>query len=94
MPRFPPFDDDNPIGVCTKILNGKITFPQNFDAATKDIVRSLCHEDVNQRLGCGRNGFRDIKVICASLFSLRGRLLIFAEFRTTSFLRRSIGIWL
>jgi serine/threonine protein kinase len=57
---YPPFDDDNPIGVCSKILNGDVTFPDFLDDDTVSIIRGLLTEDLTQRLGCMEGKFRDL----------------------------------
>jgi len=58
---YPPFDDDNPIGVCTKILNGDAVYPDYFDGDTHDIIRGLLTDDLQHRLGCRPRRCDDIK---------------------------------
>jgi serum/glucocorticoid-regulated kinase 2 len=36
--------------IYLKIMKVKISFPRSFDADSKDLVQSLCHADVEQRL--------------------------------------------
>lgn len=59
--RYPPFFDDNPLGIYEKILAGKLQFPSHFDAAAKDLIRKLLTADRTKRLGNLKNGAEDIK---------------------------------
>lgn len=36
---YPPFFDDNPLGIYEKILNGKFGFPSHIDYVAKDLIR-------------------------------------------------------
>lgn len=58
---FPPFYDENAVGIYEKILAGKIDFPKHFDPNAKDLVRKLLTADRTKRFGCLKNGADDIK---------------------------------
>ena len=49
--RYPPFYDNEPIGIYRKIINGVIEFPRFFDVKSKDVIRKLLNPDLNLRLG-------------------------------------------
>ena len=51
MRSYPPFYDNEPIGIYKKILAGIIEFPRFFDLKAKDIIRKLLNPDLNYRLG-------------------------------------------
>jgi len=53
---YPPFYDNEPIGIYKKILSGMIEFPKFFDVKAKDVIRKLLNPDVNLRLGVDSNG--------------------------------------
>lgn len=48
---YPPFYDNEPIGIYRKIINGVIEFPRFFDVKSKDIIRKLLNPDISLRLG-------------------------------------------
>lgn len=58
---YPPFYDENPFGIYTKILAGRIQFPRHFDPAAKDLVSRLLTADRTKRFGCLKDGAEDIK---------------------------------
>lgn len=58
---YPPFYDDNPLGIYEKILEGVLQFPSDFDPAAKDLVKRLLTADRSKRLGTLRGGSEDIK---------------------------------
>lgn len=48
---YPPFYDNEPIGIYKKILSGMIEFPRHFDVKAKDVIRKLLNPDLNYRIG-------------------------------------------
>jgi len=58
---YPPFVDEDPMGIYQKILSGKIVFPKLFDKYAKDLVKKLLTADLGKRYGNLKNGFDDIK---------------------------------
>lgn len=50
-PRFPPFYDENPIGIYQKILAGRLDIPRHVDSKAKDIIKRLLAIDRTSRLG-------------------------------------------
>lgn len=49
--RFPPFYDENPIGIYQKILAGRLDIPRHVDSKAKDIIKRLLTIDRTSRLG-------------------------------------------
>ncbi|KAF8820628.1 AGC kinase [Cardiosporidium cionae] len=58
---YPPFFDEDPMGVYHKILNGKIVFPAFFPKYAKLLVRRFLSADLSKRYGNLRNGIDDIR---------------------------------
>ncbi|XP_026190945.1 cAMP-dependent protein kinase catalytic subunit alpha [Cyclospora cayetanensis] len=58
---YPPFLDDDPLGIYQKILCGKYVFPKFFDKDAKLLVRKLLQADLSKRWGNLKDGVRDIK---------------------------------
>ena len=58
---YPPFYDDDPLGIYQKILDGKIKFPWHFDRHSKDLVKKLLTADLTKRLGNLKGGAEDLK---------------------------------
>eukprot|EP00747_Dinoflagellata_sp_TGD_P211378 gnl/TRDRNA2_/TRDRNA2_84607_c0_seq3.p1 gnl/TRDRNA2_/TRDRNA2_84607_c0~~gnl/TRDRNA2_/TRDRNA2_84607_c0_seq3.p1 ORF type:complete len:321 (+),score=77.80 gnl/TRDRNA2_/TRDRNA2_84607_c0_seq3:123-1085(+) len=58
---YPPFVDEDPMGIYQKILSGKIVFPKLFDKHAKDLVKKLLTADLGKRYGNLKNGSDDIK---------------------------------
>lgn len=58
---YPPFLDDDPLGIYQKILGGKFVFPKFFDKDAKLLVRKLLQADLSKRWGNLKDGVRDIK---------------------------------
>lgn len=58
---FPPFVDEDPMGIYQKILSGKITFPKSFDKNAKGLVKKLLTADLGKRYGNLKSGVDDIK---------------------------------
>jgi len=58
---YPPFVDEDPMGIYQKILSGKIVFPKFFDKNAKVLVKKLLTADLGKRFGNLKNGVDDIK---------------------------------
>lgn len=58
---YPPFFDDNPLGIYEKILNGKFGFPPHIDFVAKDLIKRLLTADLSKRLGNLHDGADGIK---------------------------------
>lgn len=61
MTGNPPWVADDPLQIYQKILGGKLKFPWGFDKAGKDLVKRLLDPDITRRLGCMKNGVKDIQ---------------------------------
>ena len=48
---YPPFYDNEPIGIYKKILAGIIEFPRFFELRAKDVIRKLLNPEIKLRLG-------------------------------------------
>jgi protein kinase X len=48
---YPPFYDEDPLGIYQHILEGKIKFPWHFDRHSKDLIKRLLTADLTKRLG-------------------------------------------
>jgi len=58
---YPPFYDEDPLGIYQKILEGKIKFPWHFDRHSKDLIKKLLTADLTKRLGNLKKGAEDVK---------------------------------
>lgn len=58
---YPPFYDEDPLGIYQKILEGKIKFPWHFDRHSKDLCKKLLTADLTKRLGNLKGQAEDIK---------------------------------
>jgi len=58
---YPPFVDEDPMGIYQKILSGKIVFPKMFDKNAKGLVKKLLTADLGKRYGNLKCGVEDIK---------------------------------
>jgi len=58
---YPPFYDEDPLGISQKILEGKIKFPWHFDRHSKDLIKKLLTADLTKRLGNLKAGAEDVK---------------------------------
>eukprot|EP00933_Yihiella_yeosuensis_P027214 TRINITY_DN21107_c0_g1_i2.p1 TRINITY_DN21107_c0_g1~~TRINITY_DN21107_c0_g1_i2.p1 ORF type:complete len:359 (-),score=64.05 TRINITY_DN21107_c0_g1_i2:51-1046(-) len=58
---YPPFVDEDPMGIYQKILAGKIAFPKLFHKEAKSLVKKLLQADLGKRYGNLKNGADDIK---------------------------------
>lgn len=51
---YPPFYDDNPLGIYQKIMDGYYEFPPHVEPKARDLVKSFLCADRNVRLGFPR----------------------------------------
>jgi len=58
---YPPFVDEDPMGIYQKILSGKIVFPKLFDKNAKSLVKKLLTAELSKRFGNLKQGVEDIK---------------------------------
>ncbi|CAM9103226.1 unnamed protein product [Discosporangium mesarthrocarpum] len=58
---YPPFYDENPIGIYQKIIAGRLDPPRHLDAKAKDIIKKLLTIDRTKRLGCVKGGSKMVK---------------------------------
>ncbi|XP_063682792.1 cAMP-dependent protein kinase catalytic subunit PRKX-like isoform X1 [Bolinopsis microptera] len=58
---YPPFYDENPLGIYEKILAGHAEFPRFVDPTSKSLIRSLLTVDRTRRLGTMKDGSADVK---------------------------------
>ena len=58
---YPPFYDDNPLGIYQKIMDGYYEFPPHVEPKARDLIKSFLCADRNVRLGCTKNGPDDVK---------------------------------
>eukprot|EP00904_Undaria_pinnatifida_P006548 jgi/Undpi1/3022/HiC_scaffold_14.g06399.m1 len=58
---YPPFYDENPIGIYQKILAGKLDIPRHVDAKARDMIKRFLTIDRTNRLGCMKGGSRSVK---------------------------------
>jgi len=57
---YPPFVDEDPMGIYQKILAGKVYFPKYFDKNAKALVKKLLTADLSKRYGNLKDGPMDI----------------------------------
>jgi len=53
---YPPFYDNEPVGIYKKIIAGIIEFPRFFDVKAKDLIRKLLNPEISLRLGINDDG--------------------------------------
>ncbi|CEM30950.1 unnamed protein product [Vitrella brassicaformis CCMP3155] len=58
---YPPFVDEDPMGIYQKILAGKIVFPKFIDKNAKSLIKKLLTADLGKRYGNLKAGVEDIK---------------------------------
>lgn len=58
---YPPFYDEDPLGIYQKILEGKVKYPWHFDRHSKDAIKKLLTADLTKRLGNLKRGADDVK---------------------------------
>ncbi len=49
---YPPFYDDNPLGIYQKIMDGYYEFPPHVEPKARDLIKSFLCADRSVRLGC------------------------------------------
>lgn len=57
----PPFKDENPEDVYTKIVGGKVSFPTHMSRTLRSIISEFLKTDVTKRLGSRGSGVDDVK---------------------------------
>ncbi len=60
---FSPFSDTqgtDQVVICRNIVNGRLTFPRNFNVDCKDLVKRLLVREIQNRLGNQRGGVEDV----------------------------------
>jgi len=57
----PPFWDSNPIKIYSKIVDGKMSFPDSMDADAIDLIKKLCTVNPADRLGHVAGGSAKVK---------------------------------
>jgi serine/threonine protein kinase len=58
---YPPFVDEDPMGIYQKILAGRIVYPKHFELNCKSLVKKLLTADLGKRYGNLVGGADDIK---------------------------------
>lgn len=58
---YPPFYDDNPLGIYQKIMDGYYEFPPHVEPKARDLVKSFLCADRSLRLGNARDGAHEVK---------------------------------
>jgi len=53
---YPPFYDNEPVGIYKKIIAGIIEFPRFFDVKAKDLIRKLLNPEISFRMGVNDDG--------------------------------------
>lgn len=56
-----PFNDEDPMKICQKILKGKVKFPTNISSNAKSLIKHLLVQDLSKRYGNLKGGVDDIK---------------------------------
>ena len=49
---YPPFYDDNPIGIYKKIVDGYYELPVVIRPSARDLIQRFLKTDIGSRLGC------------------------------------------
>ena len=69
---YPPFYDDNPLGIYQKIMDGYYEFPPHVEPKARDLVKSFLCADRNLRLGYPRvSGLNNITILRTVLMKLK-----------------------
>ena len=61
---YSPFSDPHgmeQVIICQNIVNGRLSFPNKFEASCRDLVKKLLHRDPAHRLGSSKHGEDDIR---------------------------------
>lgn len=56
-----PFDSDDDEELFDMILNAPITYPAELSDASTSLLKGFLNRDENKRLGCGDNGYNNVK---------------------------------
>ncbi|KAI0047966.1 cAMP dependent protein kinase [Auriscalpium vulgare] len=51
MVGYPPFFDETAYGIYERILEGKVHWPRDMDALSRDLIKGFLHPDRSKRLG-------------------------------------------
>ena len=51
---YPPFYDDNPLGIYQKIMDGYYEFPPHIEPKARDLIKCFLCADRSIRLGCSK----------------------------------------
>ena len=66
---YPPFYDDNPMGIYQKIMDGYYEFPPHIEPKARDLIKSFLCADRSLRLGFARVSAYELESIALSLSS-------------------------
>ena len=58
---YPPFHDDNPFGIYSKILTSNVEYPRIIESKAKSLIKKLLNRDLTKRLGCVQGKALSIK---------------------------------
>lgn len=58
---YPPFYDDNPLGIYKRIIEGYYEIPQFIRPRARDLIKRLLTADRSIRLGCSERGAEEVK---------------------------------
>jgi len=58
---YPPFLDEDPMGIYQKVLSGIVAFPLHFNKDAKALVKKLVQADLGKRIGNLKHGAKDVK---------------------------------
>ena len=58
---YPPFYDDDPMQIYTKIMHGNIDYPRHFSKYCCDLIGKLLQPKPTKRLGIIKGGVDNIK---------------------------------
>jgi len=58
---MPPFNDDEPIKIYNKIIEGKIVYPMHFSKSVSDLIKGLLAHKPTKRFGVIKGGASHIK---------------------------------
>jgi protein kinase A len=56
----PPFYDETAYGIYEKVVAGRISWPRDIDALSRDLIRGFLHPDRSKRLGNLIGGSQDV----------------------------------
>ena len=58
---YPPFYDDNPLGIYKRIIEGYYEIPQFIRPRARDLIKRLLTADKTIRLGCSEKCAEEVK---------------------------------